>query len=96
MDDFKYISEDEKRKLRRDKEKAQNGKRLFKALGLVVGGVALSTVATVAGLPAAAISMPIIIGSSLAGPLVANYFGQRRVEKYQKEYDEMMGRKGNR
>ena len=93
MEDFKDISLDEKRKLRRDREKAANGKKLFKALGLAVGGVALSTAAGLAGLSATAISMPIIISSSLAGPLVASYFNQRRIEKYQKEYDEMKGRK---
>lgn len=93
MDDFEFIPLEERRKLRRDKEKAANGKKLYKALGLVVGGVALSTVAGLAGLSATAISMPVIIGSSLAGPLVASYFNQRRIQKYQEEYDEMMRRK---
>ena len=93
MEDFEYVSYEEKRKLKRDEQRAAAGRALFKGIGLAVGGVALSTAAALAGLGGLAISMPIIIGSCLGGPLVAKFFGQKRREKYEDEMHDMISKK---
>ena len=93
MDDFKYMSYEEKRKLRIDQERAAAGRALKRGIGYALSGMALSVIAGVAGLGGLAVSMPIIIGSSLGGPLVARYFQQKRMEKYENEMHDMLGPK---
>ena len=88
MNDFKYISNEEKEKLKKDEKKAANGRKLFKAAKLMLVGIGAATFATLMGVPATG-GFAILGIAPIVTDLIMSYFGEKSYEKFKKKYDDM-------